>query len=432
MIETPPLRFEDLALDRQRVDEFGLGGRAPALAVAPHDTAALAALQQRANDAGLAVVVFGGSTLQSIGNAPTRYDIAISLARLTRVLEYEPRDLTIAVEAGITVAALSARLVEHGQFVPLDAPRAATATVGGILAAGWRGPRRTTYGSARDFVIGTEAILADGTHAHAGGMVVKNVTGYDVGKLYLGSLGTLGTLVRVNFKCLPLAPVRRIAIARLADEHRERALAHLASLAIEPTCALLVRGFDAATPEVKSDGPRLVVLFEGSDTVVERATRDLRSALGAAGVASTTIVDRNPEHAFARVLDAYTETLTGRSITFRCTGLPSTALERSARADRLARDFVLRLDAIIDLRSGDCTLRFVAPKKNSFSQIAASLTDDLRALLEPCTILAGDPAARGGIDAWGTAPPSLATMRSLKTRFDRRATLAPGRFVGGI
>jgi len=432
VIDTPALRFDDLAVDRQRVDEFGLGGRTPTIAVAPHDTRALIALQQRANDAGLAVVVFGGATLQSIGNAPTRYDLAISLARLTRVLDYEPRDLTIAVEAGITLATLAARLAEQGQFVPLDAPRAATATVGGTLAAGWRGPRRTTYGSPRDFVIGTEAILADGTHAHAGGMVVKNVTGYDVGKLYLGSLGTLGTLVRVNLKCLPLPPVRRIAIAPIADEHRDRALAHLASLAIEPTCALLVRGFDAATPDVKSDDPRLVVLFEGSDALVERATRELRSALGAAGVASTTIVDRNPEHAFARVLDAYTETLAGRSITFRSAGLPSTVIERFAQVDGVARDFVLRLDSIVDIRSGDLTVRFVAPKKNAFTQIAATLAGDLRALLEPCTILAGDPAVRSGIDAWGTEPASIAAMRSLKTRFDERATLAPGRFVGGI
>ena len=432
VIETAPLRIDDLALDLQRVDEFGLGGRAPRLAVAPHDAAALAAIQKRANDAGLGVVVFGGATMQALGNAPTRYDIAISLARLTRVLAYESRDLTIAVEAGMSVATLSSTLAEAGQFVPLDAPRAATATVGGTLAAGWRGPRRTTYGSARDLVIGTEAILADGTHAHAGGMVVKNVTGYDVGKLYIGSLGTLGTLVRVNFKCLPLPPVRRIAIAPLSDENRERALAHLAALEIEPTCALLVRGFDAATPDVKSDDPRLFVLFEGSDAVVERATRDLRSALGAAGIPSTTIVDRNPEHAFARVLDAYIDTLGGRSITFRSTGLPSTVLERCALADEVARDFVLRLDTIVDLRSGDLTLRFVAPKKNAFAQIAATLADDLRERLVPCTILAGDAAARSGIDAWGSQPPAMAAMRSLKSRFDERATLAPGRFVGGI
>jgi hypothetical protein len=176
----------------------------------------------------------------------------------------------------------------------------------------------------------------------------------------------------------------------------------------------------------------LVVLFEGSDAVVERATRDLRSALGAAGVASTTIVDRNPEHAFARVLDAYTDTIAGRSITFRSTGLPSTVIERFAQIDGLARDFVLRLDAIVDIRSGDLTLRFVAPKKNAFTEIAATLAGDLRALLQPCTILAGDPAARAGIDAWGTEPASIATMRSLKQRFDERATLAPGRFVGGI
>ena len=210
-----------------------LGARAPGAVHAPRDAAELATLLRACDDAGHAVVLFGGNTLQALGNVPARYDVAIDLRGLDRILVHEPRDLTIAVEGGVTLAALDAALAAHGQFVPLDAPQPALATVGGTLASGWLGPRRATYGRPRDFVIGTTVALADGTIAKAGGMTVKNVSGYDLSKLYVGSLGTLGAIVRANFKTLPLPEARRIAVATLPEGTRARAIANVSALDIE-------------------------------------------------------------------------------------------------------------------------------------------------------------------------------------------------------
>ncbi len=143
-------------------------------------------------------------------------------APLRGIRDYDPRDMTAGIEAGTTLAEIARVLAEHGQWIPFDAPLPARATAGGTLAAGWAGPRRAAYGRARDLVIGSTIALTDGTLARAGGMVVKNVTGYDMSKLYVGSLGTLGVIVRANFKALPRPAARRLAIAPI---RRNRAIA---------------------------------------------------------------------------------------------------------------------------------------------------------------------------------------------------------------
>jgi glycolate oxidase FAD binding subunit len=386
-------------------EQFTLAGREPGRIVEPDSAAELAAALGACAQRGEAVVPFGGGTLQGIGNGPARYDVALLTRRLDAVREYDHRDLTIGVDAGITVETFSRTLAAYGQFVPLDVPQPEQATIGGVLASGWVGPRRATYGRARDLLIGATAALADGTLASSGGMVVKNVTGYDVGKLYVGSLGTLGVIVRANFKALPKPPARRFATAPLPDDARDRAVAALATLTIEPVAALAIDGFG---------GPqRLVVLFEGSEASVERATRDLRSALGRTGVAETALLDGDAaERAFARVVAAYTEVIGERTITYREPGLPSSAWERAQRVRDLGGEI------IADMRTGDVIARFSR--------------QHVRSVMPRAAIIAGAARLRSDLDAWGEPPTTMPTMRALKRRFDPAGILAPGRFIGGI
>jgi glycolate oxidase FAD binding subunit len=391
---------------------YALGPHTPGRVVEPRDAAETAAILRAASDAGEAVVTFGGGTLQAGANAPTRYDVALSTKRLTALHEYDPRELTAGVGGGMTVAALNALLARNNQFLPLDAPFAAQATIGGTLAAGWAGPRRAAYGRPRDLLIGATVALADGTLAKTGGMVVKNVTGYDMGKLYVGSHGTLGVIVRANFKVLPAPAVQRLAIAPFEGELRERAIAHATALSVEPAALLIVDGFH----EIAFAGrPRLFALLEGSDQVVERATRELRSALGAAGIAETRLLDGDAAAStFATILDAYATASAETSVTLVARGLPGEAVTRAQRV----RDALGRIDTIADLRTGDVVVRV----RDGF--------DTVRAVLGPATVLGAGPAAE--VDAWGEAPATLATMRALKARFDPHGVLAPGRFIGGI
>lgn len=405
---------------------------AAAGAVAPADAEAFAAELRRCDDAGLKVLLVGGGTLQSLGNAPRACDVSLSTGKLNGVIEYDPRDLTIAVGGGMTLRALSNALAKHGQFVPIDAPHPERATIGGTLAAGWVGPRRTTYGRPRDFVIGTTVALADGTLSSAGGMVVKNVSGYDVSKLFVGSLGTLGAIVRVNLKTLPLPATVRGAIATLPEGTSERALAHAAALAIEPSATLYVRGFAKEIDGNDGIDGRLFVLYEGSQGVVDRATRELRSALGAAGVPETTILDASAQRAYQRTLDAATAGVAQRSLTLRSFGLPGNAPVRLATFDALAREHGLSLDAILDARGGDVVARFVAHDAETLAFLVEALVDGVRERLSGVTVVAGDARLRAAVDAWGAAPPSIEKLRGLKERFDPRGTLAQGRLVGGI
>ncbi|HEY0615011.1 MAG TPA: FAD-binding oxidoreductase [Candidatus Elarobacter sp.] len=393
------------------LEGYRLGSLAPAQVVEPRDEAELAALLRDAQDAGQSVVVHGGGTLQRASNAPLRYDVAIVTRRLDALHEYDPRDLTAGAGAGMTVAALQRALAEHRQFLPLDVPLAARATIGGTLAAGWAGPRRAAYGRPRDLLIGITAALADGTLAHSGGMVVKNVTGYDMGKLYVGSHGTLGAIARANFKILPAPAARRLAIAPLDDELRASAIAHALALPLEPVALLVVDGFREAPPPARS---RLIALLEGSAHVVDRATRDLRSALGAAGVPETRLLDGDDAaRAFQSLLDAYVALDGDASVTLIARGLPSDAAARALSV----RAAIPHAETIADARTGDVVVR---------ARDGAAVREQLG---HAVVLSAG---AATSLDAWGAPPPALATMRALKERFDPRGTLAPGRFLGGI
>ncbi|MGH7706606.1 MAG: FAD-binding oxidoreductase [Vulcanimicrobiaceae bacterium] len=416
-------------LDPQR---FALGTAAPAAAYEPASVDELAALLRACDAEHEAVVFFGGGTLQGVGSLPTRYDAAISLAQLREAIAYEPRDLTIAVQAGMRIADLDRLLARNGQFVPLDAPRPKDGTVGGAIAAGWLGPRRATYGRPRDLVMGTTVVLGDGTIANAGGMVVKNSTGYDVSKLYAGSLGTLGALVRVNFKVLPAPPGIRMFRAPLPERTAHRIGTHLATLTIEPTAALVVRGFDAEIDGRSGLDGRIVLLLEGTSATIDRATRDLRSELGAAGVPETTILDAGARDAFGRVIDAYVTTLPDRSVTVRNAGLPTSALERSEQIAALAAVHRLRAETIADLRTGDVIVRLSSGDAGRIADEVATTVHAMRERVGRIAGLAAAPTLARAFDAWGEPPVAIDKMRAIKARFDPNGILAPGRFVGGI
>src|SRR5271170_3445577 len=174
------------------------------MTIVPSTVEELAAQLADASAKGQSVFLYGNSTKDRMGGPLFAADVAISTVRLNRVLQYEPRDLTISVEAGISYRELSRVLAERGQMLPLDPPFAEGATVGGMVAANVSGPRRRLYGTARDLVIGMTFATLEGKLIKSGGMVVKNVAGLDMGKLMIGSFGTLAAIAVVNFRVHPM------------------------------------------------------------------------------------------------------------------------------------------------------------------------------------------------------------------------------------
>jgi glycolate oxidase FAD binding subunit len=243
----------------------------------PGTAAKLAEELGAAAAAGKRVELAGNSTKARWGGPVEPGEVRISTAKLDRVLEYEPRDLTISVEAGMRYADLKSLLEGNRQMVPLDPPYAESATIGGILSANQSGPRRRLYGTARDLVIGMQFATTEGKLVQSGGMVVKNVAGLDMGKLLIGSWGTLAAITRVNFKLIPMDRATRTFLlrfgsAREALAERNRILQSV----LQPTAVDLLN--PAATERIGRGGWLLAIGTGGSQALVERYSRELAKA----------------------------------------------------------------------------------------------------------------------------------------------------------
>lgn len=381
---------------------------------------------------GHAIAIEGGQTLRAFGATVRNPSVTLSTLEIAGVIAHEYHDLTCAVRGGTRLAALSEALAQHGQFIPVDAPLRRKATAGGTLAAGWLGPRRHLYGRARDFVIGSQVVLADGTLANAGGMVVKNVSGYDMSKLYIGSFGSLGIITQLNFKTLPLPARRRAFVARLPENTRARAIAQITSLTIAPAAAFCIEGFRKSIDGQDGVDGRLFLLFEGTEALLDRATRDLRSALGRAGVPETIIADAGAGESFERVLDACIESIGERSITYRALGLPESVETRAIELRDAANRSQLFTDVLFDVMNGDVFVRVSERDSRAFAEKIEACDDEFRRLQPRSVIVAGDAPIRVSLRGWGEEPQAIEKMREMKRQFDPRGTLNPGRFVGGI
>lgn len=274
----------------------------------PTSAADLASLLRKAAERDHMVEV-GGAFSKSFWGGPIREaDARISTAKLNEVLQYEPRDLTISVGAGMPYAALTRLLAANRQMIPLDPPYASKATIGGVIATNLSGPRRRLFGTARDLVIGAQFATMEGKLVQTGGMVVKNVAGLDMGKLLIGSYGTLGVLTSLNFKLIPIPPDRATFVrsfSSAADAVAERN--KLLSGVLQPAGLDLLN--PAAAEILGHKGFLLVLPVGGSGVVIDRYKRELPTyhlapndmLLGRIAEFSATYLTQHPKGAVARV-----------------------------------------------------------------------------------------------------------------------------------
>src|SRR5262245_53649525 len=270
---------------------YVLEGRTPEAVVFPGSKEEIGAILTLAGEHDVPVLPWGGGTALGVGAPPTRVGLVLGLKRLDRVLEHEPGDLTTTVEAGITLAALQDHLGRRGQWLSLDAADADRATIGGILASNASGPRRHLYGTARDLLIGVTVVAADGTVIRGGGKVVKNVAGYDLPKLYIGSFGTLGVLAEATVRLRPRPDEDRLVVARF-ERIAEAGAAVRAVMASDLIpCALDLVDTGAMRALGLSGGAALLFGVDGIRDQVEWQCAELDRLLGPLGRLGSQVLD---------------------------------------------------------------------------------------------------------------------------------------------
>jgi glycolate oxidase FAD binding subunit len=382
---------------------FAVDGLTPSSVIEPSSIDELSAAICDANERGTAVIPWGAGCHMSLGNVPERYDVALRTTKLDRVIEYEPADMTVTVEAGITFGVLQSLVAEHGQFLPIDAPR--EATVGGVLAANVSGPSRHAYGLPRDWLIGCRLVLADGTIIKGGGRVVKNVAGYDIPKLAVGSLGTLGVSVEATFKLAPLPPAQE----KITVQCESAALAAQLVFAADER-SLALRGVAISGPRPGEASPWSATFWlAGTPAAVERTRREVE-ALG------MTERDGDAWWEQARVNNA---------VEAQASVLPSGVVGFCEHvipypADIVAYPTTGLVNVMLSEAEPDETARRVHEARRHAADAGGSLL-----------VTSAPVEVKRRIDVWGEVD-GFDVMRELKRQFDPKSTLNPGRFVGGI
>jgi glycolate oxidase FAD binding subunit len=396
------------------------GGKQARYVAAPASAAEAAALLSAAARLGLSVVARGSGTKLDWGAAPAGCDLIVDTRRLDRVLEHAAGDLVVTVQSGVRLDDLATVLATADQRLALDPPESA-GTIGGLIATGAAGPLRYRYGSPRDLLIGITVVRPDGAIAKSGGKVVKNVAGYDLGKLFAGSLGTLGLITEATFRLHP----RPQTSAWLTREYPTTSAAASAVHAIADSpltpAAIELEWPSAAAPISVS------VLLEGAEASVQeragRLTTILERPMTGQSPARPLADGRERPGTLLRVafwagqLAAVLDIIRGAAAT---AGLDP-AIGGSAAAGVL--DVPVEAGATAEAVGG-----FVAALRASLQGLGAG---SLPPLAASAVVVTAPASVRDAVDLWGPVP-SLALMRAVKYQFDPDHRMAPGRFAGGI
>ncbi|OGK76726.1 MAG: hypothetical protein A2X52_04730 [Candidatus Rokubacteria bacterium GWC2_70_16] len=413
-------------------------GRSPDFAVFPGSKDEVAAVLAMAADSGVPVTPWGGGTRMGLGSPPAHPGLVLRLGRLARLVEHEPGDLTATVGAGMTLETLQAALGRRGQWLSLDPPEAARATMGGILASNASGPRRHLYGTARDLLIGLTMVLADGTVVRGGGKVVKNVAGYDLPKLAVGSFGTLGVIVEATVKLRPRPDCDRLVIARFQTlaEAGSGARAVMASDLIPSALDLAdAEALSARDGAAGSDGAALLVGVDGLAEQVDWQCAELIRLLKDCGLSDWRLLDGEERDQAWRLLGRMALTVFPEGSAGMSWGvLPTQVAELMEQGREIARRSGLR--AALSAHAGVGIVSAVLGAAGAEARRVAETLAEWRALVNASgghALVEWAPlAVKERISVWDTPDPAHRIMKQIKAELDPRGILNPGRFVGGI
>ena len=404
---------------------YNVDGGEPALLCFPVSPEQVAAALRLCSEANATMTPWGGGTAMAIGNPTRQVDIVIGLERLNLLVEHDQANLTATVQSGHRLAALQEVLARHNQFLPFDPPAPARATVGGVVATNLNGPRRSCYGSVRDLVIGMKIVLASGEQIKAGGKVVKNVAGYDMCKLLVGSLGTLGIITEVTLRMTPIPETAATLIASGTLPKVQQFANELSRSKLLPSAVLLLNAQASKATALAQSDWQVAVWCEGFEETVARHLRDAPALAQRIGLA-TAILHENDHRRF---WDKMRDFPLQAGLVYRVT-VPRASMAEVIQTVHNWSTADFRPEIVSDTAMG---IVWISLEVNDLAaQWFAKLIAEARAHRGHAIMLAAPTHLKRGIDVWGPAPPTLSLMREIKRQFDPKGLLNPGRFVGSI
>ena len=390
--------------------------------LAPHDLAEASTILRDGQAEKRTVLFHGGGTKSAWGGVCDQTDVTIGTSHLNALVSHQPGDMTAVVGAGMPLHALQTQLAQQGQWLALDpATEQAGATVGGLLATGDAGPRRLRFGTMRDLAIGATILLADGTVVHSGSHVIKNVAGYDLTKLFHGSLGSLGLIGEVILRLHPLAASSATVIATATAPEATVATAALSRCGVEPTA---VEWLDLAK---SGDDPTLLVRVDGSARGTTEGSNRVAKVLTDQGLSSHLLDQDDADRQWAAVAEAASGGPDDTVI--RAGALPdrSPQIIESLHALAQEQDVSAAVASSIGLGLHTAVLR---GSPEAQADVARRWRARVESVGGSCLLRSRPKAVADQLDAFGTPPSAAALQRAVKQRLDPFDRCAPGRFRG--
>jgi glycolate oxidase FAD binding subunit len=385
-------------------------------------------------------IPWGGGTRIGIGNIPSSYDVALDLSGFTGEIEHAVGDMTIAANAGVTIATLNALLEKEGQRLPFEVRNPEQATVGGSIASNAPGHRQSSTGGIRDWVIGMQIVLADGTITKSGGRVVKNVQGYELHRLHTGAFGTLGIVSQVAFKLLPVTPEQQTIIIWFDDIQSAQEIGMgFANGLFAPEAISLISGeLAAATVQAtgesfdSSSGDQtfaLLMRLGGGVRSIERQVNEVVGAAGSGGSAGYAVLSDMAAKAAWSALD---DAESNAGIAVRMNARTGDTLKASQEIRSAESDSGTKISTISDIGFGAMTVLAGSASRDEdlsfISSVAGTITKYQSSyVIEKCPLV-----VKQHMDIFSDVGNSIELMRRIKNQYDPTNTLNPGRFAGKI